>query len=67
MERKPYLKLKGYFASKNILNKEVAEILGITPQSFSAKINRSGQDFTKDQVAILCKKFKLDANEFFLD
>lgn len=67
MERKPYLKLKGYFASNDILNKEVAELLGITPQSFSAKINRNGQDFTKEQIAIMCKRYRLDANDIFLE
>lgn len=67
MEKKPYYKLKGFLASNGILNKDVAELLGITPQTFSLKINcKSGQDFTKDQVAIMCNKYDLDANEFFL-
>lgn len=65
MER-PYLKLKAYFVEKDIPFKDVAKVLGITEQNFSAKINRNGQDFTLPQVRKLCSEYSLDPNEFFL-
>ena len=62
-----YLKLKGYLAEKGIKHKDVAKLLGINESNFSRKINKNGEDFTKNQVILLCKTFNLDANKFFLD
>ena len=64
---KPYLELKVFFVRNNVLHKEVADFLGISEQSFSAKINRRGQDFTTSQVKALCLEYGLDANLFFLE
>lgn len=61
-----YTKFKGFLAENEIKHKEVAELLGITVSNFSCKVNRKGQDFTKDQVKIMCDTYQLDANEFFL-
>ena len=65
--KKPYLKLKGYFISNNIPLGDVAEFLGITQSAFSKKLNKGYDDFTLDQVRKLCKRYNLDANEFFLN
>lgn len=62
-----YLKLKGYFAERGIKHKDVAKLLDINESNFSRKINRNGEDFTKDQIILLCKKYNLDANIFFLN
>lgn len=62
-----YYKFKGFLAENGIKQKEVAEILGITPNNFSRKINRNGEDFTVEQIATMCRTYKLDANQFFLN
>lgn len=66
MNKKPYTKFKGYLAENEIKNKDVAQFLGVTETTFSKKINRKGQDFTADQIRMLCNNYKLDANKFFL-
>lgn len=66
-EKKPYLKLKAYFAENQIRHKDVAHILNMSPQTFSSKINRNQQDFTRSQIVKLCNEYNLDANQFFLD
>ena len=66
MGKMPYSKLKGYLVENNIRQKEVAALLGVTESTLSSKINRNGQDFTLEQVALLCKTYNLDPNEFFL-
>lgn len=66
LEKRPYYKLKGYFAENGVKFQDVAKLLGISNSSFSAKINRNGQDFTAEQIRTLCCEYKLDANKFFL-
>lgn len=65
-KKKSYGKLKAYFAEHDIKHKEVAELLGITQGTFSTKINRNNQDFNIEEVRIICAKYNLDANKFFL-
>lgn len=60
-----YLKLKGFFAENGIKHKEVAKLIGVSESNFSKKINRNGEDFTKDQVVLICKHYNLNANEYF--
>lgn len=62
-----YYKFKGFLAENGIKHKDVAKLLKITPNNFSRKINRNGEDFTVEQISIMCKTYKLDANEFFLE
>lgn len=67
MEKKiPYLKLKGYMAENQIKSQDVAKLLNLTDTTFSKKINRNGQDFNAEEIRIMCKEYKLDANVFFL-
>jgi plasmid maintenance system antidote protein VapI len=59
------LKFKAYLAERQIKQREVAQTLGITIQNANRKINGK-EPFTLDQVKILCKKYKLSADEYFL-
>ena len=43
--RKPYLELKGWMASHNISQVEMAKVLGTTPSYVNKKINGTGPDF----------------------
>lgn len=65
MEKVPYGKLKGFMDEHGIKNKDMAELLGITEVSFSAKINQKNQDFTVEQIRTICNTYKLNANKFF--
>lgn len=61
-----YTKFKGFLAENEIKHKEVADLIDVTVSNFSKKINRKGEDFTKDQIKIMCDTYHLNANEFFL-
>lgn len=59
------LKFKGYCAEHNIRQKEIAEILGITVTNVNEKINGK-QQFTLDQIRILCQTYSISADEYFI-
>lgn len=43
---------------------DLAEALGISRQTFSAKLNgRNGAEFTQNEIAIIKKRYKLTAKE----
>lgn len=59
------LKFKGYCAEHNIRQKEIAEVLGINIANVNEKINGK-QQFTLEQVKILCKEYGISADEYFI-
>lgn len=59
------LKFKGFLAENNISQQEVADALGITRENVNQKINGK-QEFTLSQVKILCEKYGLSADEYFV-
>ena len=59
------LRFKGYCASNNIKQAEIAEILGINVTNVNEKINEK-QPFTLEQVKILCSHYKISADEYFI-
>ena len=63
---KGYSKLKGYFVEHGIKQQEIADLLKIGRSTLNVKLNRNGTDFTMQVVRTLCRKYKLDANIFFL-
>jgi DNA-binding Xre family transcriptional regulator len=44
-------------------NKELAEYLGITEQSVSAKINENGTEFKQGEIAKIKEKYNLTADQ----
>ena len=44
-------------------NKDLAEYLGITEQSVSAKINENKTEFKKKEIAKICERYKLNAEQ----
>lgn len=44
-------------------NRDVAELLGITEQSVSAKINEKGSEFKQREIAKICEHYNLDAEQ----
>ena len=59
------LKFKGYCAEHNIKQKDIAELLGITPQTVSRKMNGK-EPFTLDQVKTICAHYGISADEYFV-
>lgn len=58
-------KFKGYMAEHSIKQSEVAELLGIKVENVNAKVN-GRQDFTMEQVRILCSHYGISADKFFV-
>lgn len=44
-------------------NKTLAEYLGISEQSFSAKINENKTEFKKNEIARICERYDLNADQ----
>lgn len=63
---KGYGKLRGYFTENNITREEVAKLLDINRSTLSSKLNKNKADFTIEEVRLICLKYGLDMNEFFL-
>lgn len=59
------LKFKGYCAERGIKQTDLAELLEITVGSVNEKINGK-QPFTLAQVKIICEKYGISADEYFL-
>lgn len=63
---KPYYGLILEIRKQGLSHKDMAEMLGITAQSFSQKINRkSGKDFWIHEAICISKKLKIDFKKFF--
>ncbi|MGG7176230.1 helix-turn-helix domain-containing protein [Clostridium paraputrificum] len=65
MEKQPYWKLKGFLAEKNIKQKQVADLLGISVPSFNKRLNGTGSDFSVREARKICKSFDASAEIFF--
>jgi len=59
------LKFKGFCATNNIKQLEIAELLGISVANVNEKINGK-QSWTLGQVKILCEHYKISADEYFI-
>lgn len=60
-----YQKLKAWFVEMGIGQAEVAKLLGVDRSTFNSKLNRNNADFNLEEVRLLCKNYKLDANKYF--
>lgn len=58
-----YGDFRAFLAKNGIKQKEIAELLNITEQNLSLKMNGT-QEFTMPQVRILCEKYGLSADIF---
>ncbi len=61
-----YTKLKSFLGNKGVTQTELAKWLGISRTTVNLKLNRRGTDFTGDDIRLICKKFNISADEFFL-
>lgn len=56
-------KLKSIMALHGDTNKDIAELLGISEQSVSSKINENGTEFKQGEIRIIADKYKLSPRE----
>lgn len=60
-----------YYAAKNgDMMRDIAKALGIVPATLSAKLHRTGGDFSREDIVILRKRWHLTAEqcaEIFLE
>ena len=56
-------KLKSYMALHGHTNKDLADMLNISEQSVSAKINENGTEFKQGEIRIIAEKYNLPPEE----
>jgi DNA-binding XRE family transcriptional regulator len=56
-------KLRSVMALHGDTNKDVAELLGISEQSFSCKINENGTEFKQGEITKIKDKYNLSPAE----
>jgi transcriptional regulator with XRE-family HTH domain len=64
--RKPYTKLKAFLVEHEIQQSDLAKIIGKSSSSLNQKINGTGSDFTIEEIRLICSKYGISADEFFL-
>lgn len=62
----PYTKFKAFLVENRINQLEVAKLLGKTPSAFNQNLNGTGGDFSLSELRIICQKYNISADEFFL-
>ena len=64
-KRQPYNKIKAFLVENGIKHKDVAELLDMTPNTISKKLNGFGGDFTLSEVKRLHNGFRVPIEYFF--
>lgn len=62
----PYTKFKAFLDEQGINQKEVAELLGKSASAVNQNLNGTGGDFSLSEVRLICKKYSISADEYFL-
>ena len=63
---KPYNHFKGWLRSNNLTYNDIADLLGLSPATISAKINGES-DFFLAEIQFLKNHFQLDSSIFFTE
>lgn len=61
----PNVPLKTLMVQRGIKNKELAEVLDITPSMFSQKINENKSSFDLHEMSILCDYLNISMDDYF--
>ncbi len=62
----PYSKFKAFLYENNIKQEEIAELIGKSSVAVNQKLNGTGGDFSIAEVRIICKKYNISADDFFI-
>lgn len=63
---KPYAKFKGWLRENGLIYKDIAELIGTSTTTVSAKINGQS-DFLLSEIQIIKSKYNLKDDIFFAD
>ncbi len=63
---KPYAKFKGWLRENELTYKDIAELIGVTVVTVSAKVNGSS-DFLLSEIQIIKRHYNLSDEIFFTD
>lgn len=61
-----YSKFKQWMVANNVKQKDIALLLNITDAFCSVKMNSPTNNFTIEQLSIICNKYNISFDEFFL-
>jgi len=62
----PYTKFKAFLIQNGIHQREVAELLGKSTSALNQNLNGTGGDFSLSEVRLICQKYGISADEYFL-
>ncbi|WJP97105.1 helix-turn-helix domain-containing protein [Macrococcus bovicus] len=67
MKRKPHMKLRTLMIEKDVKQKELAGVLGITQSLFSQKLNKNKSSFTLEEATVICDYLNINMHDYFFD
>ena len=62
----PYAKFKGWLRSNGLTYNDIADLLGLSVATVSAKINGKS-DFLLSEIQVIKEKYNLESNIFFTE
>lgn len=62
----PYVKLKALLVELGVRQGELALELGKSKSAINQNLNGTGGDFTLREVRLICNKFNISADDYFL-
>lgn len=62
----PYLRFKAFLVVNSISQRDVAELLGKSVSAINQNINGTGGDFSLSEVRLICGKYKINVDVYFL-
>lgn len=63
---KGYTKFKAFLVEKGIQQKEIAELINITPSHLNLILNgKRNKDFTGEQIKRICTTHNISADDYF--
>lgn len=62
----PYTKFKAFLGERGVNQREVAELLGKSASALNQNLNGTGGDFSIAELRVMCVKYEISADEYFL-
>lgn len=62
----PYTKFKAFLEEVGVRQSELAGFLNKTPSALNQNLNGTGGDFSLSEVRMICEKFNISADDFFI-
>jgi transcriptional regulator with XRE-family HTH domain len=62
----PYSKFKAFLHENGINQSEIAALLGKSLSAVNQKLNGTGGDFSIAEIRVICERYGISADEYFL-